>query len=55
MTESEYRLKLDDLDRILNDADVPLDAGRVWSLLFETAPYTTKFRNEAEQVSKSRR
>jgi hypothetical protein len=55
MTEAEYRLKLDDLDRILNDPDVPLDAGRVWSLLFEAAPYTTKFRNEAEQACGSRR
>ena len=55
MTEAEYRRKLDDLDRILNDPDVPLDAGMVWSLLFETAPYTTKFRNEVEQACGSRR
>ena len=55
MTEAEYRHKLDDIDRILNDPDVPLDAGRVWSLLSETAPYTTKFRNEAEQACESRR
>lgn len=55
MTEAEYRHKLDELDRILNDPDVPLDANRVWSLLSETAPYTTKFRNEAEQACESRR
>ena len=53
MTEAEYRHKLDELDRLLNDPDTPLDASRVWSLLFETAPRTAKLRNEAEQVCES--
>ena len=53
MTEAEYRHKLDELDRLLNDPKVPLDASRVWSLLFETAPYTAKFRSEAEQACES--
>ncbi len=35
MTESEHRTKLDELDRLLNDPDVPMEPGRVWSLLAE--------------------
>ncbi len=35
MTESDYRTKLDELDRLLNDPDVPMEPGRVWSLLAE--------------------
>ncbi len=30
-----YSEKLDELDHLLNDADVPLEPGRVWSLLAE--------------------
>ncbi len=37
MTESEYARKLDELDRLLNDPDVPMEPGRVWSLLAEIA------------------
>jgi hypothetical protein len=35
MTEDEYARKLEELDRLLNDPDVPMDPGRVWSLLAE--------------------
>jgi hypothetical protein len=35
MTESDYRTKLDELDRLLNDLDVPMEPDRVWSLLAE--------------------
>ncbi len=35
MTESEYSTKLDELDRLLNDPDVPIEPTRVWSLLAE--------------------
>ncbi len=28
-------LKLDELDRLLNDPDVPMEASRVWDLLDE--------------------
>jgi len=37
MTETEYAGKLDELDRLLNDPDVPMQPGRVWSLLAEIA------------------
>jgi len=33
MTNEEYAWKLNALDRLLNDPDVPMDPSRVWSLL----------------------
>ena len=33
MTDHEYASRLDELDRLLNDPDVPMDPARVWSLL----------------------
>jgi hypothetical protein len=35
MTDSDYDRKLDELDRLLNDPDVPMEPQRVWSLLAE--------------------
>ena len=37
MTQIEYARKLDELERLLNDPDVSLEPGRVWSLLDEIA------------------
>jgi hypothetical protein len=37
MTETEYARKLDELDRLLNDPDVPMEPAKVWSLLAEIA------------------
>jgi hypothetical protein len=37
MTETEYNLKLKELDRLLNDPDVLMEPTRVWSLLAEIA------------------
>lgn len=37
MTDPDYARKLDELDRLLNDPDVPMEPGRVWSLLAEIA------------------
>ena len=37
MTDAEYARKLDELDRLLNDPDVPMEPGKVWSLLAEIA------------------
>lgn len=37
MSESDEAAKLDELDRILNDPDVPMEASRVWALLAEIA------------------
>ena len=35
MTETEYARKLDEIDRLLNDPDVPIVPSRIWSLLAE--------------------
>jgi hypothetical protein len=37
MSESDEAAKLDELDRILNDPDVPMEPARVWALLAEIA------------------
>lgn len=37
MTETDYARKLDELDRLLNDPDVPMEPAKVWSLLAEIA------------------
>ena len=35
MIESDVNRKLDELDRLLNDPEVPMEPARVWSLLAE--------------------
>ena len=35
MTDIEYTRMLDELDRLLNDPDVPIEPARVWTLLAE--------------------
>lgn len=35
MTDGDEAAKLDELDRILNDPDVPMEPARVWALLAE--------------------
>jgi hypothetical protein len=35
MSDTEFQAKLDELDRLLNDPDVPVQPDRVWSLLAE--------------------
>jgi hypothetical protein len=37
MTAGEYRRKLDELDRLLNDPDVPMQPDRIWSLLADVS------------------
>nr|WP_294526895.1 peptide chain release factor 1 [uncultured Rhodopila sp.] len=37
MTGAEYSSKLDELDRLLNDPDAPLQPDRVWCLLAEVS------------------
>ena len=40
MTDAEHVRKLDELDRILNDPETPMDAARIWSLLAEITQHT---------------
>ena len=35
METTEYARKLDELDHLLNDPEVPIEPDRVWSLLAE--------------------
>lgn len=37
MSSSEYARKLDELDRLLNDPDVPMQPDRIWSLLADVS------------------
>lgn len=37
MTDEDYARKLDELDRLLNDPDIPMQPVRIWSLLGELA------------------
>ena len=37
LSDQAYDLKLDELDRLLNDPDSPMDPSKVWSLLAEVA------------------
>jgi hypothetical protein len=35
VTDEDYERKLDELDHLLNDPDMPMEPTRVWSLLAE--------------------
>jgi hypothetical protein len=37
MTDDDYTRKLDELDRLINDWDVPMQPDRVWRLLDEVS------------------
>jgi hypothetical protein len=37
MSIAEYSRKLDELDRLLNDPDVPMEPDKIWSLLAEVS------------------
>ena len=37
MQDPDLNNKLDELDRLLNDPDVPMQPARVWSLLAESS------------------
>jgi hypothetical protein len=46
MNNTDYGRRMDEIDRLLNDPDVPMDAQRVWSLMADitehlaASPYT---------------
>jgi hypothetical protein len=41
MSDTERDRKLDELDRLLNDPDSPMDPSKVWSLLAEVSQAET--------------
>jgi hypothetical protein len=51
MTDAEYARRLDELDRLLNDPDVPMEPAKVWSLLAEIAQRNRDSTREAEPES----
>jgi hypothetical protein len=40
MSEAGYAHKLDEVDRLLNDPEQPLDPAKVWSLLADIAGHS---------------
>lgn len=50
ITDQEYARKLDELDRLLNDPDVPMQPDRVWSLLAEISQHDLAGRREPVAV-----
>ncbi|HTR17032.1 MAG TPA: peptide chain release factor 1 [Acetobacteraceae bacterium] len=47
MTETDYQYKLAELDRLLNDPDVPMEPTRIWSLLAEVSRHDNVVRRGA--------
>jgi hypothetical protein len=45
VSETEYASKMDELDRLLNDPDSPMDPSKVWSLLAEVSQAETAGTN----------
>jgi len=43
MTEIEYARKMAELDRLLNDPDVPMQPSEVWALLDEISGHESQF------------
>jgi hypothetical protein len=43
MSEAEYDIKMDELDRLLNDPDSPMDPSKVWALLAEMSKAQAAF------------
>jgi hypothetical protein len=41
MTDDDYGQKLDELDRLLNDPDVPMQPTLIWQLLGEVSKHET--------------
>ncbi len=37
MTDADLTRKMDEIDRLLNDPDVPMEPDRIWSMLAELA------------------
>jgi len=42
MTEEDYARHLDELDRLLNDPNVPIEPERIWRLIDELAEHDSQ-------------
>jgi len=52
MTEAEYAKKLEELDRQLNDPDVPMDPARVWELLADMGDRASRSIGHGHQLAR---
>lgn len=52
MSTAEYSRKLDELDRLLNDPDVPMQPDRIWSLLADVSRPGVIPSSTSEQVER---
>ncbi len=51
MSDLEYARKLDELDRLLNDPDIPMQPDRIWSLLADVSrPEVTLGRSSSDSM-----
>ncbi len=50
MTETEYRRKLSEVDRLLNDPELSLDPNKVWSLLADIAAHAASCSGPPQQT-----
>jgi hypothetical protein len=55
MSTGEYRRKLDELDRLLNDPDVPMQPDRIWSLLADVSLPEVTSKNQPPVASPTSR
>jgi hypothetical protein len=51
MTSTDYVRKFDELDRLLNDPDVPIQPELIWCLLDEVAKWETTYRGEYAETA----
>jgi hypothetical protein len=49
MTDAEYAGKLEELDRLLNDPDVPMQPERIWALLADLSHQDLHIRAPSAQ------
>ncbi len=51
MTDTEYARKLDELDRLLNDPEVPMEPVRIWALLAEIADRGQSLKGQSSDAA----
>ena len=51
MSKAEYHRKLDELDRLLNDPDVPMQPDRIWALLADVSKPETPTLDHAAEIT----
>lgn len=47
MTQADYARKLEELDTLLNDPDVPMQPERIWSLLADVSGHASRWGTQS--------